>query len=646
MDILIPDGWLREHLDTKAKPQQIANLLSLCGPSIEKVDKVSGDYIYHVEVTTNRIDTASVRGLAREANAILPRFGIKAVLKNLSLNKSKSSVPLDIVIKNDSKLCKRILAVKLDNVVIKDSPSWLKKRLEMVGQRSLNSTIDITNYVMWELGHPMHVFDYDKLTHKKIIVRPAHKGEKLISLDDKVHTMLGDEVVFDDGTKTIIDLPGIIGAKNSVVDKDTKSILLWIESVDPVKIRQTSMNHAIRTQAATLNEKSVDPELGLDALMRAVSLYEKVLGAKQASKIVDINSAPYRERKITVPKQFIDKKIGIEINKNDIANYLQALGFTVKWQRDTLIAGIPSFRSSDIQIQEDIVEEIARIYGYHNLPSARMSGPLPQALENSTFEFEKKIKQILKGHAGCEVYTLSLVAKSDIKQKSALKIKNPLGKDTSYMRTSLAPSLINAAKDNSNEKEPYFLFELANIYLPRKNNLPFEILTLAAIFDNYEYRDAKGILESLLEELRVKNNFIPQDSNGYKAGMRLVDKKIDGIFGYLESNYLYFELNLIKLFTNHAVSVSYKAAPTFPAQTEDLTLIFPAKTTVDDVISYIRKTNTNIAKIVLKDIYGDSFTFEIHYQSIQKTLTNNEVKEIRTKLLNTLSKNFGIVQKN
>ena len=254
MNILIPHSWLSDFLETNAKPEKIAEFLSLCGPSVEKLEKVGDDWVYDIEVTTNRVDMMSVYGVAREASVILPQFGYQARLKKYNpdeinkfvshkINKFvsdeiKGGGKLDFKISNNPALCKRILAIKLENVELGPSPSWLSSRLSKVGQRPLNNAIDITNYVMWEIGHPIHVFDYDRLKRQKILVREAKKGESLTTLDGIKYNLNGGEVIFDDGAGEIIDLPGIMGTANTVVTPETKNVLLWIESIEPVRIRR------------------------------------------------------------------------------------------------------------------------------------------------------------------------------------------------------------------------------------------------------------------------------------------------------------------------------------------------------------------------------------------------------------------------
>ncbi len=648
MDILIPDEWLREYLITNAKPSQIMRYLSLCGPTVDRLQGKRKDTSYQIEVTTNRVDSASVLGIAREAAAILPRFGFTGRLKKIPQAKLSKFKKLDFHIKNNSSLCKRILAIKLSNVVIKDSPDWMKKRLEATGQRPLNNIIDITNYVMWEVGHPVHVFDYDKLTEKTIVVREADCGESLINLDGKKHILFGGEVVFDDGTGEIIDLPGIMGTKNSVVGPTTKNILLWIESVDAVKIRQASMAHMIRTQAAILNEKSVDPELGLTAILRAVDLYKKLANAQQSSDLFDLNETPFKTKVIKLNKGFIDKLIGVSLPKKDIKEYLTPLGFDVSWHASELQVRIPSYRAYDINIPEDVVEEIARIYGYHNLPSELMSGKIPGGLANPTFSFELKLKNLLSGWGGVEVYNYSLVP-ADWVEKNALKVANPLGTDSEYLRTNLRSSLMASAKANSGERDPFHIFEIANVYIPKKGNLPDEKMYLAGIFSNYDYRAAKGIIEALLTKLNINYHFAAEDSVYFEASKRvniLADSSKIGEFGVLdEGNYIYYEFEIEKLKSVSKPISRYIPLPKYPPQIEDLTLILPEKTRVGEVISSIKSQDKLIYSVELTEIFKDSYTFRIQYLDARKTLTDKEVEEIRNKILTDLKKKFGVTQK-
>lgn len=647
MNILIPHSWLSEFLDTNAKPAKIAECLSLCGPSVEKLEKAGDDWVYDVEVTTNRVDMMSVYGIAREAAVILPQFGYKAKLKKLRFPSPETGKGLDIKIVNNTALCKRILAIKLGNVELGSSPFWLASRLSKVGQRPLNNAIDITNYVMWEIGHPIHVFDYDRIKNKKILVRVAKKGEKLVTLDGEKYTLNGGEVVFDDGAGEIIDLPGIMGTANTVVTPKTKNVLLWIESIDPVRIRQASMDLAIRSQAAILNEKQVDPELGLPAILRAIELFRQVTNATPGSQLVDIYPLPYKVKKISSSKEFIDQRLGVNISKGEIKKILAGLEFEANWAGDNLRVGVPSFRAHDVTIPEDIIEEVARIYGYHNLPSKLMQGAIPDLAPDTPFDFEIKLKNILKGWGGIEVYTLSMVSKDSV-EKSALKLINPLGAESEYLRTSLKPSLVQAANQNSGEKEPFHLFEIANVYLPKKVSLPEEKMVLAGIFSNYDYRGAKGIIESMLTELNIKAGFVQKDYKDFLPNQRVEineNSRTLGQFGTLESGYIYYEFEVEYLRAAARVVSAFKPLPKYPAQIEDITLVLPERTRVGEVIQSIISTSKLIQNIELTDIYEDFYTFRLWYQHPKKTLTDKEVEEIRNKLLKGVKKKYGAILK-
>lgn len=652
MNILIPHKWLLEHLDTKATPKQIQEYLSLCGPSIEKIDIVNGESVYDIEVTTNRVDMISVRGIAREASVILPEFGIDAKLKKMNVSPSNSKKSLGIEIENDSNLCNRILAVKLENINIKPSPKNIQDKLNQVGLRPLNNAIDITNYVMWELGHPIHVFDYDRLTEKKIVVRPAKKGEKLITLDDKTHVLKGGEVVFDDGTGIIIDLPGIMGTKNTVVTDKTKNILLWIESVDAVKIRSASMGLAIRSQAAILNEKHVDPYLADQALNKAIHLYESLTNAKVTSKIIDIFPNKPKEKIVKLPKQKLFDYLGIEIGNKKVERILTNLGFeNISFDGQSYSITVPSFRTKDITIYQDIIEEIARIYGYHKLPSVVMDTPIPDHPPKEDFNFEYKIKTLLSGWGANEIYTYSMVSErlteqSTFETNKHLKIKNPLTDDLVYMRRSLIPSLIQVIREN--QQENITIFEMQNVYHPNKaSQLPTEELQLV-IATNQDYRHLKGIVDLLLDKLHIDNpTFQPKPINSepldpQSSGEIKTNKTKIGVIGKVKNQSIFIAKFIMPILQEKS-SPHPKYIPIIntPPIIEDLTFTLKSKTVIGHLMKDIEKVSPLIRSIDLKDVYQQNFTFTISYRHKSKPLSDKEVAPIRKKIVQSLYKNHS-----
>ncbi|MBI4157733.1 phenylalanine--tRNA ligase subunit beta, partial [Candidatus Woesebacteria bacterium] len=547
MNILVPDNWLRVFLKTKATPKQIAEGLSLCGPSVEKVEERKTGPIYHIEITTNRVDAASIYGIAREAAAILPRFKFQAKLnpiKATNLNLSKKVDYLNVEV--DPKLCLRFTAVLIRGVKIADSPNWLKERLESVGVRAINNVVDISNYIMHEIGQPVHTFDYDKIVGAKMVLRKSARGEKIKTLDGNEHTLSGGDIVIEDGGGKLIDLAGIMGGRNSAVEADTKNILLFVQTYNPVNIRRTSMSLAIRTEAAVLFEKALDTELVALGVSRGIDLFKELTGGSPEKKILDIYPSPYKKKYIKLDYHLLLKKLGLDLPRIEISKILESLGFESTSQGNSFSVSVPSFRSSDIETPEDISEEVARIYGYHNFPSTLMGGIIPEPLPNPPFSFEERLRSLISGWGGIETFTLSLVPGEW--EERALKLKNPLGAESEYLRTSLLNSLVSAANQNSGTSEPFHLFEIANVYLPRKGDLPEEKMMLAGIFANEGFRKAKGLLEALGESVNIRVTFKQEDSKNFLPSHRLEiysGTNYLGQFGQLEKKgYFYYELEI------------------------------------------------------------------------------------------------------
>jgi len=647
MDIKILDSWLRDFLETKATPAEISKYISLCGPSVERIEKINGDCVYDIEVTTNRVDSASVYGIAREASAILPRFGISAKLKPIrSESKEYSftkSVPYLAAIV-DSKLCPRFTAVLIENVQIAESPEIIKKGLEASGIRPINNIIDISNYVMLELGQPVHTFDYDKIMEGRMVLRESKRGEEIETLDGKKFKLPGGDIVIEDGGGRLIDLAGIMGGSLSKVEADTKNVLLFVQTYNPVKIRKTSMALAQRSMAATIFEKGTDTELVSQGVLKAIELFKTLTKGTVSKQILDIYPSPYKAMSAAINMDYIKERLGIDISKKDITSYLTSLKFDCKWVGDLLTIKIPSFRAKDIKGPEDILEEIARIYGYHNLPSLIMTGPIPVRSEDPKFNFELNVKNIISGFGGSEVYTLSLIPESDTDEKH-LKLKNPLGPKTAALRTSLMPSLVNALKENIGTTDKFHLYEIANIYLPKTGDLPEERLILAGIFNGYDYRSAKGIVEGILERLNIAITFKTEESKGFgasKCAFIYSKGEVLGKIGVVEeSGQIYYEFSMQKLLDFSPKVISFKPVPKYPAQIEDLTLFLPEKTRIGDVVSAILRGNQLIKTVKFKDVYHSSYTFRIAYQNKDKTLTDAEVKEIRDKIISSLKSKFG-----
>lgn len=663
MDIKIVDSWLREHLETKAKPTDIAKALSLTSASIEKIEELANnDYLYHVEVTTNRVDMASVIGIAREAAAVLPQFGFDARVIPHVETRLIASLPNDgkqsIEIKNDDKLVKRICCVVLE-VTQKESPQYIKDRLEAAGIRSLNNLIDVTNYVMLEIGHPTHAFDYDRLTTKKLHIRSAKKGEKIITLDKKEHTLHGGDIVADNGKGEIVDLLGVMGTLNSVVTNDTKHVLFFLDNCDPVQIRKTSMSLGIRTDAASINEKDVDPELAMPALLRGIELYKKIADAKIVSDIIDIYPQQWKPKTITVSEEKINQVIGVPIPLPEAKAMLERLGFYVslslrergrgegrnKNETQTLEVTIPSYRDADMDIAVDVIEEIARMYGYHNLPSQLPSSSaiIPHHYTD-TFFWEMRVKESLKYWGFTEVYTYSMVSKQLLKdsEKNAITLKNPLDEEHVYLRKTLTPSLLEVVNENKS-REVIKIFEMANVYHKKEHAIPDEMQMLSGVVKGKQenFFTVKGMIEQLVTELGIKKLTFTDLGNETIGAAIYIGNHLLGNITCITENLITFEIHFALLQKHATLQKVYTPIAKYPPVIEDISISVDTAIKTGDIIEEIQKQSNLVTDVSLLDQYEDKRTFHILYQDKQKNLKNEEVGEIRRKITSALQKKFS-----
>lgn len=633
MNILIPDKWLREYLKTEATPEEIQKYLSLCGPSVEGIKTIENESVYDIEVTTNRVDMMSVMGIAREAAAILPNFGVKARMKNMGTQnhkkdaKSQNKKELDIKIVNDPKLCRRIMAVKLSNIKIGPSPKWMQKRLIQVGQRPLNNIVDITNYVMWEIGHPVHAFDYDRLIEKKIVIREARKGEKIITLDNATHVLRGGEVVFDDGRNNIIDLPGIMGTANSVITDNTKNILYFSESTDPTRIRYASMGLGIRSQAAILNEKNVSPELMVLAIREGIKLFNDLTDATAASSILDLYPKPTIAKPTELKWEKMDVYLNKQVEKTVAIHILKGLGFKVKVMKKGLAAIPPYWRTGDIEIDVDLIEEIARIWGYHEFKSLLPTGELPQTDPRQGFDLEYKIKLIVKSLGYSEINTIPLISgKETLAGKSGeyLKLSNPLGKEWEFMRRSLIPVLEKAIFENE-KLDSVSLFEMGLVFFPDEGRkLPVEQMNLA-MATTKTFRYLLGHLDMLMREVKI-DYLVNSDGKVMSGKIDLGIIRVNKGISMVELN-----IDIIKKLARDIISI--KPLSKHQSIVEDITLSLPANTNLGPIIQKIKKVSKLIQTIELTKTWEQNVTFKIEFNGDDHQLTQEEVNGEKEKIM-------------
>lgn len=646
MKIKIVDSWLREYLKTDAKPKEIATSLSLTSVSVERMETHGKDVIYDIEVTTNRSDLMSIVGLAREASAVLPQFGYKASFHPPTIAKPayqpSKSLPLTII--NDEKLVYRICAVVMEVDVMK-SPEIIRERLESTGIRSLNNLIDITNYVMRLIGHPTHVFDYDRIAGHTIKIRESQKGEEIVTLDGKRHSLPGGDIIAEDANGNIIDLIGIMGLENSVVTDKTKRIIFFINNNDPYRIRKTSMALQIRTEAAQLNEKYIDPELADDALAIGIDLYKNYSHGELRSEIIDIYPSPYKSKTVSLSEDHLQKVIAIPLTIVEASKILNRLGFSTQIKGNSLEAEIPSFRANDITIPEDLIEEIARVYGYHNLPSRLRNITSLESfhLENSPYYWEDRVKQAMKFWGYTEVYTYPMVSEEMYEGPidNAVILANPLGEDFLYMRRTLVPSILKVIKENK-QYETLKLFEIAKIYEKQERDLPKEIRMFAGVVKKKDvsFFEIKGLIEQLASDLGITNlKFEALSTMGLETLVKIGEREL-GTIEVLDEDLINFELNF-EILVNHAtLKKRYQKIPKFPPLIEDLAFIIDASIPTGEIIETIKRVDPLIKDVTLLDRFGQTRTFHILYQHEERNLTSDEVSQIRRAIISVLEKRY------
>lgn len=671
MNLLISVNWLRDYLKTDVAAKTIAGELSLCGPSVEHIERRGEDYIFDIEVTTNRPDAFSVFGIAREAYAILKNNKLNAAMtepKGLKLNLDPdvtNKLKLDVTI-SEPNLCPRFTALVLDNIKIKDSPAQIKNRLAAVGIRPINNIVDITNYVMLELGQPMHAFDYDKIKGAKMLLRKSKYGEKITTLDG-VHRKLPEGSIVIEDKERLIDLCGIMGGQNSQITTRTKKVVFFVQAYDPIVIRKTTQALAFRTDAAARFEKGVDLENIPQVLSRAVYLAKKNAGAKIASELVDIYQKKQISKKITVAHDKINDYLGIKIEPQKAKQILESLGFETKISNLNLEATPPTWRTQDVSDDVDLIEEVARIYGYHNLPSNIPTGPIPNSTE-SILKDAIELKKFLRNLGLTEVITYSIISRklldsTGIKLENAVELSNPLTEEWQFMRPTLIPSHLEVIAKNQVMEPDITIFEAAKTYIKNKSELPTQDLVLTITKLSSDFYKIKGIIESTLNYLKRKVVWeIPKTQNVFfdknQSAILKIEGKEVGIVGVIsqsvlnafgvENNVAAAEINLTNIMASDAQLAAYKPVPKYPPVIEDTSALFDLQTPSAEIISTVKSASTLVKHIEIIDVFESeklgkdkkSITIRLTYQKSTGTPTQDEVTEARKTVIKELEKSF------
>lgn len=649
-------------------------ILPMDTPIGEDIKEVLGlnTSIIDFEITSNRTDCMSVVGIARETAATLD---VKYKMPNINYNVSGEEDIKDMIkLQVKDSLCKRYMARAIKNVKIEPSPSWMQERLLEAGIRPINNIVDITNFVMIELGQPMHAFDMRDIKGNSIIVERAKAEERFISLDE-VERDLNESVLTIRDEERAIALAGIIGGLNSQIKEDTNVVILECANFDGTNIRVNAKKLGVRTESSSLFEKDLDPNLTNIALDRACSLIEELKVGQIISGTIDYYEDKVVEKELTVDYKWINKFLGTSLSKEDIKGYLDRLELKTLLKEDMLIINVPTFRK-DISIKEDVAEEVARIYGYNNIPSTINKTINLKDGKNLKQKLDDKVISVLLNSGLNQSISYSFVSpkvfdKINMSKENILRdtisIKNPLGENYSIMRTTCIPSMMESlARNYSRNNEEVSLFEIGNVYIKTNKDLPEERNTLViGLYGKVEYLNLKGVIENLVESLGIEKTHYERQSQDQafhpgKTANLFIGKECAGILGEVHpdvtENYgidtecYIAEINLDVLYKNANIVKKYKALPRFPAVTRDIALIVDEATFVQEIQSVIKSTGGNLVESInLFDVYKGkqiedgkkSVAYAISYRSETKTLTDGEVNKVHDKIVRALEYKLG-----
>ena len=641
-----------------------------CKPG-DDINTVIGndDTIVDFEITNNRPDCYSIIGLARESAAAfaLPMKHHEPTVKGSDAGSMYEHLDVEVPAED---LCNRYSARMVANVKIGPSPKWMRQRLRANGVRPINNIVDITNYVMLEYGQPMHAFDYRYVSSGKIVVREATDGETLTTLDGNVRDLKPGMLVIADENKPI-GLAGIMGGENSEILPDTTTVVFESANFNGTSIRQTALALGMRTESSGKFEKNLDPMMTVPALQRACELVELLGCGDVMDGIVDIVNYVPQPKVVKLEPEKINALLGTNIDKESMVTYLNRLEIPV--EGDNIL--VPSFRP-DLNLMADIAEEVGRSFGYNEIPITEFKNST-QGGYSPIMKLESKAGAVCRSLGYSEIITYSFVSPAIFDQirlpkdsalRNTLKIQNPLGEDTSIMRTTALPSMLDILSRNSAyHNKAAKLYELAKIYLPQENGLPAEpkILVLGTYGAGETFFTLKGELEAIFTGLRIQKATYTAVANNpsYHPG-RCAKVTISGVdVGYLgqihplvAANYgmdaeVYCaEIDFDKLFALQLPEPTYTPLPKYPAVTRDIAIVCDEATTVGQAQDVITKAGGKLLRSVrLFDIYrganlGDgkkSLAFSLTLRADDRTLTDDDSEGTISKILAALKDSLG-----
>ena len=645
------------------------------------------DSVIDFEITPNRPDCLSMVGMAREAAAT---FGekVKHPENECKAEEGQASDYVSVEIKSD--LCKRYVARIVKDVKVCDSPWWLQRRLIHAGMRPINNIVDVTNFVMLEYGQPIHAFDINSVEGRKIVVDTAEDGEKFTTLDGTERTLDDKMLMIHDAEKSIA-VAGVMGGLNSEIENDTQTIIVESANFLGNSVRTTAKRLGLRTEASARYEKGIDPNLCQDAADRVCYLIELIGAGTVVGGRVDVYPTPEEPRTVKGRVSRINKVLGIEISREQMVSYFESLEMKVSGEGDDLYVTPPTVRQ-DIEMEEDLIEEVARLYGYDKLPVT-----IPKGNNEASQSYERDVKDLARDTmcalGANEIQTYSFVSPKGVDniridedswERAFVKILNPLGEDTSVMRTVLTPAMLEVMGRNySRNREAVRAFEIGNTFMVNlldEKELPTESDAMSIGFygPGEDFFTLKGAVEELLLKLGIRDlEFIPEKEYGtYHPGRcaRIATKEMNhgpegpeeelvelGIMGEVHPDVAekygigtrcYAAELMMGVVTEMAnLEKEYSPLPKYPATSRDIALAVDESMAVGDIEKVIASAGGKILKnIKLFDVYrgpqvGEnkkSVAFALTYRHDDRTLTDEEVNQLHGEILNALKEKLDV----
>ncbi|MBM4413222.1 MAG: phenylalanine--tRNA ligase subunit beta [Chloroflexi bacterium] len=639
-----------------------------------------GDVVIDIDVLPNMARTLSMVGMAREIAALT---GQTVRLPDPQVTPSGADInSIAKVTIEATALCPRFTATMVKNVTIKPSPFWMQRRLTMAGMRPINNIVDISNYVMLELGTPNHTFDADCVANNHIVVRTAKTGEQLTTLDGRTHQLNDGHLLVCD-TAQALSVAGVMGGESSEVSERTRNVLVEAAVWEPTIIRRMSTAFKLRSEASKRFERGVDPEMLDLSQRRLTQLLSDYADGHVVTGMIDVRSQPKREVVIALSTHEVKRILGLTFTRDQVAELLAPLGFVcTPHDVDTLHVAVPSYRG-DVSHTADLCEEVARMYGYDNLPSTIMADELPVQRTNLTREREHFTRDILTGAGLNEAITYSLTSReaaakldpAELEADHYLRLANPLSPEREFMRRSILPTLLESANVNIRERGVTRLFEIGRVYHPRPDAiLPNEPLRAAVVLagprvpaswqsstpESMDFFDVKGAIECLVERLRIADVTYAPSTVPYLQPGRAADVMVRhgkelvtiGHFGELHPDARerfglpavrigVAELDLHTMLELASVP-RYQSISRYPATTQDLAMIAPVSVSAEQIEKSIRKYSGNaLSNVEIFDVYtgaqvGEgmrSIAYRITLRASDRTLSDDEVSKIRAKII-------------